>query len=212
MSRLVDNKNQTWYNKGIMTAVYFIRHAESDTSVRDPLTRPLTAKGLADRRLVTDFLSDKNIDAVISSPFKRAVDTVREFAKERGFEIETVDGLRERKSDSDWGREKDVPPYTFLRRQWSDFTYTYSDGESLGAVQARNIAALESILDRYGGKNIVIGTHGMALSVIVNYYDKTYGFEDYMAMTDVMPWAVKMTFDKQNCVDIEKIDLFKLRG
>jgi len=195
-----------------MTTVYFIRHAESDTSVRDPLTRPLTAKGLADCRLVTDFLSDKNIDAVISSPFKRAIDTVRGFAEKYNLEIETADDLRERKSDSDWGRDKDVYPYTFLRRQWSDFSYTYSDGESLGAVRDRNIAALNKILEKYDGKNIVIGTHGMALSVIINYYDSAYGFDDYMAMIDIMPWAVKMVFDKKICVEIEKINLFEIGG
>jgi len=191
-----------------MTTVYFIRHAESDTSIRDPQTRPLTAKGLADCRLVTEFLRDKNIHAVISSPFKRTHDTVRGFAEERGLTIETIDGLRERKSDSDWGREKDVPPYTFLRRQWSDFSYTYSDGESLGAVQTRNISAINDILTRYDGKNMAVGTHGMALSVIINYYDNTYGFDDYMAMIDIMPWAVKMTFEALNNTGIEKIDLF----
>jgi len=195
-----------------MTTVYFIRHAESDVSVRDPLTRPLTAKGLADRRLVTDFLSDKSISAVISSPYKRAVDTVRDFADTNNLDIETIEDLRERKSDSDWGREKDVYPYIFLRRQWSDFSYTYSDGECLGAVQDRNIAALNGILERYDGKNIVIGTHGMALSVIIHYYDNTYGFEGYIAMTDIMPWAVKMVFNGYECIGIEKIDLFGLGG
>ena len=45
-----------------MTKVYFIRHAESDIGVTDDRTRPLTAKGLVDCALVTDYLSDKDID------------------------------------------------------------------------------------------------------------------------------------------------------
>ena len=64
-----------------MTRIYFIRHAESDNAVRDGRIRPLTEKGLADRRLVTKYLQDKKIDAVLSSPFKRAVDTVADFAE-----------------------------------------------------------------------------------------------------------------------------------
>jgi len=31
----------------------------------------------------------------------------------------------------------------------------------------------------YEGKNIVIGTHGTALSTIINYYDSTYGYDDF---------------------------------
>ena len=58
-----------------MTTVYFIRHAESDFSVRDGRIRPLTEKGLADRKLATEFLQGKNIDAVLSSPYKRAVES-----------------------------------------------------------------------------------------------------------------------------------------
>ena len=61
-----------------MTTVYFIRHAEADNTNRDGRNRPLTEKGMNDRALVTAFLHDKNIDAILSSPFKRAVDTVAE--------------------------------------------------------------------------------------------------------------------------------------
>lgn len=33
-----------------MTTVYFVRHAQPDLSVHDDLTRPLTEKGLQDRK------------------------------------------------------------------------------------------------------------------------------------------------------------------
>lgn len=188
-----------------MTTVYFIRHAESDRSIRDGRIRPLTEKGLADCRLITEFLHDKKIDAVLSSPFKRAVDTVADFAKENSFEIEMIEDFRERKSDSNCFSETDV----FQKRQWDDFYYTLSDGECLAEVQARNIAALKETLERYHGKNIVIGTHGMALSTIINYYDSTYGFTEWVAIKDLLPLVVKMTFTNDNCTEIEKIDLFR---
>ena len=166
-----------------MTTVYFIRHAEADNTNRDGRNRPLTAKGLADRKLVTEFLSDKSIDVVLSSPFKRAVDTVADFAEQNSFEVETVEDFRERKSDSDWMRDTDFWP--FIERQWSDFSYSMSDGECLAAVQERNIATLSDVLTRYKNKNIVIGTHGTALSTIINYYDPTYGFKDFMEMVNI---------------------------
>ena len=192
-----------------MTTVYFIRHAESDASVRDGRIRPLTEKGLADRKLVTDFLHDKNIDVVLSSPFKRAIDTVADFADKNNLKIETIEDFRERKSDSDWNREHDYD--TLNKRQWDNFAYTLSDGECIAEVQERNIAALNEVLLKYKNKTIVIGTHGMALSTIINYYDKSYGFDDFMAMLLITPWIVRMDFVESDCpipMGMEKINLF----
>jgi len=78
-------------------------------------------------------------------------------------------------------------------------------------VQERNINALNDVLNHHNGKNIVIGTHGSALSTIINYHDNTYGFDDFMAMVNIMPWVVMMTFEESHCVSIEKIDLFEIR-
>jgi len=96
-----------------MTTVYFVRHAEADNTIRDGRIRPLTEKGLADRKLVTEFLQDKNIDAVLFSPFRRAIDTIAEFAEENGFDIELIEDFREQKSSKGMG--KDNPNhYQFL--------------------------------------------------------------------------------------------------
>jgi len=195
-----------------MTTVYFIRHAQADNSVRDGRSRPLTEKGINDRALVTAFLQDKNIDAVLSSPFKRAVDTIAEFAEKSNLEIELVEDFRERKSDGDMASTNRTVFVDFMERQWADFSYTFSDGESLATVQKRNIAALHEALTKYESKNIVVGTHGTALSTIINHYDRSYDFKDFMAMVDLLPWAVKMEFIEEKCMRIEKIDLFKKAG
>jgi len=192
-----------------MTTVYFVRHAEADNTHRDGRTRPLTEKGLADRLLVTEFLKDKQIDAVLSSPFRRAVDTVIDFAEKHGHSIVLIEDFRERKSDGkgnrDWLPETDF--FRLIARQWADFSYTLSDGECLAEVQARNIAALGEALLLYQDKIIAIGTHGTALSTIINYYNPAYGYEDFMAMVNKLPWVVKMTFDGTNLIGMETIDL-----
>lgn len=192
-----------------MTVVYFIRHAESDNSVRDGRIRPLTEKGMRDRALVTAFLQDKGINAVLSSPFKRAVDTVADFAEKNGFNIQIIEDFREQKSSKGMG--KDSPNhYQFLERQWSNFEYSLSEGESLLEIQKRNIAVLNDVLNKYKDKNIIIGTHGTALSTIVNYYDSTYGFTDFMEMINILPWVVRMEFTDIYCIGMKKIDLFNL--
>ena len=94
------------------------------------------------------------------------MDTIAGFAEKHGLPVEPIDSFRERRVDSCW-----IEDFTaFSKRQWSDFDYKLSDGECLNEVQNRNIAALNTVLETYQGKNIVIGSHGTALSTIINYY------------------------------------------
>lgn len=188
-----------------MTEIYFVRHAQPNCCNHDDMSRELTEKGLSDRRLVTEFLADKNISAVLSSPFKRAVDTVKELADIKKLPVITVDDFRERKIDNIWIEDFNG----FCKSQWSDFDYKLSDGESLREVQRRNIAELEKVLREYSGKSIVIGTHGTALSTIVNYYDSGFGYEQFLEIKGLMPWLVCMRFDGTSLVDIETINLFE---
>ena len=164
-------------------------------------------QGLNDRKLVTAYLADKNIAHVLSSPYRRAVDTVRDYADKYDLPIEEVYAFRERKVGSSWISDGDFAD--FVKHQWVDFTFKNSDGESLLEVQERNIAALTEILTQYAGQSIAIGTHGTALSTIINYYDPVYGLSDFQAMVNLMPWIVKMQFNGLTCTKIEKIDVFK---
>ncbi len=187
-----------------MTTVYFVRHAEPNYENHDDMLRELSAKGLKDRELVTDFLWNKQIDAVFSSPYKRAVDTVRDFAEKKRLDIQVVDDFRERRIDSVWIEDFN----SFCKRQWEDFSYKLSDGECLKEVQNRNIAALNRVLATCREKNIVVGSHGTALSTIINYYDKSFGHEEFNQIRGLMPWIVEFTFDGDRCVNIQKHNLF----
>ena len=197
---------QNIYQKilGIKTTVYFVRHAEPNYNNHDDMSRELTAKGLEDRKLVTKFLHDKSVDIVLSSPFKRAVDTVREFAEEKGLEIGIVEDFRERRIDSVWIEDFNG----FCKAQWADFNYKLSDGECLAEVQERNIAALQKVLKEYAGNTIVVGSHGTALSTIVNYYDKSFGHAEFEKIRGLMPWVVEFQFEEQECVDMKQYNLF----
>ena len=188
-----------------MTTIFFVRHAEPDLSIHDDYLRPLSSKGELDCALVTEFLRDKKIEVALSSPFKRAIDTILPFVNGIGLQIKTIEDFRERKVNSGcWIEDFN----TFSQNQWADFSYKLSGGECLFEVQERNIAALENVLVQYQNKSIVIGTHGTALSTIINYYDNTYGYADFQSIVNVFPWVVKMEFDGEKCVKMEKIDLF----
>ncbi len=189
--------------ESIMTNVYFVRHAEPDFNIHDDIKRPLTEKGKTDAKLVSMYLRDKEIHEVFSSPFLRAIDTVKDFADEVGLSIKIIQDFRERRVDSVWIEDF----LSFTKKQWEDFDYKLSDGESLREVQNRNINALSEVLCLYEERNIVIGTHGTALSTIINYYQNTYGYNDFEKMRMLMPWIVKMQFKNNECLNIAKIDI-----
>lgn len=191
-----------------MTTVYFVRHAEPNYMNHDDLSRELTPKGLEDSKLVTRFLADKGVDIVFSSPYKRARDTVRDFAEAFGLRIHIEDDFRERKVDSVW-----IEDFTsFCKRQWSDFDYKLSDGETLRETQTRNVAALNRILREHRDHTIVIGTHGTALSTIIHFYDPRFSYADFEKIRGLMPWIVKFTFEDDKCMAIEPYNLFEGRG
>lgn len=188
-----------------MTTVYFVRHAEPNYDNHDDMTRELSEKGLRDRSLVTVFLQDKQIDAVLSSPFKRAMDTVREFAELQNLEIEIIEDFRERRIDNCWIEDFKG----FCKKQWEDFSYKLSDGECLYEVQERNIRALKNVIKWYAGKNVVVGSHGTALSTIINYFDKSFGHAQFEEIRGLMPWVVQFCFAGEECVEIRKYNLFE---
>ena len=188
-----------------MTYVYFVRHAEPNYNNHDDYNRELSEKGMNDRKLVTAFLKDKSIDVMLSSPFKRAVDTIKDFADIYGCSIEKIDDFRERRVDSCWIEDF----YGFSKKQWKNFDYKLTDGESLDEVQRRNISALKQVLKTFENKNIVIGSHGTALSTIINYYQPEFLFSEFNEIRHLMPWVVCFEFDKEDCVKIESYNLFE---
>lgn len=184
-----------------MNKIYFVRHAKPDFSVHDDLTRPLTDKGIIDSKNICEFLKKKSINKIYSSPYKRAIDTIKELAQNLNIKIEVVDDFRERKISNIWIEDFNK----FSKSQWENFEYKLNDGESLNEVQSRNIKALHKILNENSNQNIVIGTHGTALSTIINYYDKTFDYLSFTKIKDVMPFIVYMEFEKTNVLNIDYI-------
>lgn len=172
-----------------MTRVYFVRHAQSDWRSGSDRERGLTAAGMEDRRVVLDFLRDKQVDAFYCSPYRRSLDTVREAAEHFGLPIRTDERLREREA-APGGNCREL-----FRRRWADFDWHEPGGESLRSVQERNIAALTEILEQNRDRSLVVGTHGTALSTILNHYDPDYDCDSFLRIIDWMPFVVELDFD-----------------
>jgi 2,3-bisphosphoglycerate-dependent phosphoglycerate mutase len=186
-----------------MTIIYLIRHAQPDFAVHNDMERPLTEVGLESCNKVISYLLDKQITEVLSSPYKRALDTVQGFADLCGRVVLPVYDLRERAVDTDWIEDFSE----FVSKQWENFDYKLEGGESLNQVQTRCIRALEAIVSQHQNKNIVIGSHGTAISTIINYYDKDYGLDHFNRIRGIMPFVAKLVFEDKGCSSIEIIDI-----
>lgn len=182
-----------------MTTIYFVRHAEPIHSYNDDRTRPLTDDGIRDCKLVLDTLKSKRIDKFYCSPYKRSVNTIADTANYFGAEIIFDERLRE--------REKGINgnAYGMYEKRWADHNYHEDGGESISMVQKRNVSALMDILRDNQDKNVVIGTHGTALSSIINYYNSDFGCDDFLRIIDWMPYIIEMKFDNQKLISINEL-------
>ena len=188
-----------------MTTIYFVRHAKPDYQNHNDRLRELTEKGLEDSRSVTAFLSDKKIDLILSSPYRRAIDTIKNFADKNEMPILIVDDFRERKVDTAWIDDFE----SFCKSQWEDFNFKLPGGESLKEVQSRNIQSLKKILQKYKGKNIVIGTHGTSLSTIIHYFNPAFGYENFQEIRNFMPWILQFDFFANDFISMREYRLYK---
>lgn len=182
-----------------MTSIYFVRHAQPEYSWEDDRTRPLTNEGLEDSKRVTETLSNIKVASYLSSPYKRSFDTICGIAKFHSMNIITDERFRERE------RGLNGNGYGMIQKRWSDFNFHEEGGESLHMVQKRNIEALLEVLRNYNGNNIVIGTHGTALSTILNYFDNTYCCNDFFRMIDFMPYIIRLDFEGVNFMGKEEL-------
>ncbi|WP_099468737.1 histidine phosphatase family protein [Konateibacter massiliensis] len=185
-----------------MIKVFFVRHAQPEYDWEDDRTRPLTKEGKIDALSVKNFLMDKKIDYFYSSPYKRSIDTIGESAAYLKKEIHTDERLREREKGADGNN------HGMFQKRWENHQYHENGGESIAMVQKRNIAALMEILRKNEKKNedtsVVIGTHGTALSTILNFYDSSYGCDSFLRIIDWMPYIIELDFEGETLVGKEE--------
>lgn len=182
----------------MLTNLYFVRHAHS-TYTPDEFKRPLSEKGQADAEKITRILKKENIDYVISSPYKRAVQTVEGVTDFTGKEVIIENGFKERILS-------EVPVENFdlaITKVWEEPAFSWEGGESNIIAQKRGVEATLKVLERYEGKNIVVGTHGNIMVLIMNYFDKKYGFSFWKKLN--MPDIYKLTFDGTTLKEVKRI-------
>ena len=162
------------------TTVYLLRHAESqpDAAVRES-DWPLSERGQQQALDIVPVLTSLGIDQVYSSPYLRAVETVRPFVERAGKPLGFHADLRERRSMFVSGEPDFIVQ---VRRTWEDFRFTPPGGESGAACQRRVVRAITDIVGRRPRATLLVSSHGIAISLLLNTIDHSFDFDGWAAM------------------------------
>jgi 2,3-bisphosphoglycerate-dependent phosphoglycerate mutase len=123
--------------------------------------------------LLAEILSTKSIAAIYSSPARRAVETVQPLSERLGVRTVLIPDLRERELPVVMAEEFDA----LVRRAWQHPDRAPNGGESNVSGQRRGMAVVRDIASMHVGQHIVVATHGNLLSLIVNGFDSSFGYD-----------------------------------
>lgn len=166
------------YGKAEFTlkTIYLIRHCQAEGQEREAR---LTQVGESQAMELAAFLKNRKIDYIVSSPFERALSTIRPFAEEAGIEVKEDERLAERvlslAPHPDW--------LEMLEKSFSDPELAYEGGESGAEAGQRGIDAITDVLEKCDGIAAVV-THGNLLSLILKHYNESYGFDQWKALSN----------------------------
>lgn len=188
----------------VETRLYFVRHAHS-AYTPDERGRPLSESGRADAQQVKRALESEGIGRVLSSPYKRAIETVEPLAGSVGNGIQLVEGFRERQLS-----EGPIDDFAAaIAKVWGDEEYAFPGGESNREAKARGVEATLEALERYPGERIAVGTHGNLMVLVMNYFDSRYGVKFWRELA--MPDIYCLIFDGVELAGVKRIGIAGVR-
>ncbi|WP_409297929.1 histidine phosphatase family protein [Peribacillus sp. SCS-26] len=165
--------------------IYLIRHAKAEGQ---PFGAPLTSEGREQAEKLIPFFKGRELNRIISSPFMRAVETIRPLALHRGLPIEQDARLAERVLSStmhdNW---KELLKHSFL-----DMDSVLEGGESNSAALLR----VESLLNELiltEEKAIALVSHGNLSTLMLHYFDRSFGYDELMRMTNPDVFEINVT-------------------
>lgn len=151
---------------GPATIALLLRHGETPMSIEKRFSgrgdAELTERGEAQAAAAAKRLAGGVVDAVVSSPLRRTMQTATILADLIGLDVEVDDGLAE----TDFG-EWEGSTFAEIAKRWPDELRTWLDdptvappgGESLVATARRADGARERLAAAYPDRTIAVVTH-----------------------------------------------------
>ncbi|MGE7910616.1 histidine phosphatase family protein [Lysinibacillus xylanilyticus] len=184
------------------TTIYMIRHAESPFIIGQERTRKLSNQGEIDAKKVTAIMNEKEIDLVVSSPYIRAIQTIEGIVDSKNIEVKVFEELRERQLKGAYKLPEEEIKQA-IKKSFEDIDFKLSGGESVRDVQNRAVPIIKDLLNKFEKKTIIIGTHGNVMTIILNYFNKEYGY-DFWENTS-KPDIYKLVFSQKKLQLVQRI-------
>ncbi|RLQ91133.1 histidine phosphatase family protein [Falsibacillus albus] len=167
--------------------IYLVRHAKAEGQ---EFSASLTELGRRQAQGLISFFQNKKIDRIVSSPFLRAMETIRPLAESIDLNIEEDVRLSERVlSQEDFPDWKDK-----LRESFDDFSLAFPGGESSQAGFDRAKSLIEEIR-KSPYENIILVSHGNLSTLLLRQFDEQYGYEHLMNLTNPDVYHIRMDGD-----------------
>jgi probable phosphoglycerate mutase len=156
--------------------VYFVRHGESEGnvgSIRQGPHSPLTKHGRKQANFIADRVARLEVDTLVSSTMKRAVETAEIIGQRIEKPFETSELFIERRRPKEQiGNAKNSPlaleAETAIIQNFTVPGFRYSDEENFDDLKKRAEAALEFLVQKSTNRVVVV-THGFFLRVLAAY-------------------------------------------
>jgi probable phosphoglycerate mutase len=154
------------------TSVFLVRHGESLGNVTPGLARsadpPLTERGRSQASRAAGALTALGIDAVLSSPLRRARETAAAIGAAAGITVEPVDGFQEVDmgdlSDPRTDDERAARKAIFGAWLAGDYRRPFPGGEDFAAIVRRVRRALAALAVERPRSRVAIVTHRMPIA------------------------------------------------
>ncbi|MFQ6122404.1 MAG: histidine phosphatase family protein [Dehalococcoidales bacterium] len=157
-----------------MTEIILVRHGETEWNVanifRGRTDVGLNETGLRQAKLLAEYLSNVKIEAVYSSPLKRALKTAEIIASHHKLDVDIAPDL----TDFNFGKwqglyQQEVKDkYKELYAEWINHPEQVKmpDGESLDDVRKRAVPLVAKVIAKYGG-TVVLISHRVVNKVLI---------------------------------------------
>lgn len=170
--------------------IYIVRHCEAQGQ---PSESQLTEKGFKQAENLAEFFSNSKIDRIISSPFLRAIQSVKPVSEKTNIKIEIDERLSERtlstKDLSDW--------FEKLKATFDDLKLKFEGGESSQEAMNRVVNVVNEVL-KSESKNTIIVTHGNLMSLLLKNYDNNFNFDCWRNLSNPDVFLLSCIDNKMN--------------
>lgn len=187
----------------MQTFIYLVRHGDSLKTGENERTRGLTEKGHRDAKRITELLREEEIEVFASSPYSRAILTIKELAELSGKQLLPFEELKERVFSVGDKRLTDEELFPLLERSFADPFYALPGGESNQDCQERAIRVLKEILTSCQGRKVAIGTHGAVMTLILAHFDSRYNLDFLHQLSK--PDVYRMTFEGEKLAEVIRL-------